>query len=58
MTAVAVSLLTYVWHYVVARMLYDQLVRPLARGDASALALLVCVALGSFLLGRRVRRRA
>jgi hypothetical protein len=58
MTAVAVSLPTYVWHYLVARMLYDQLIRPLAHGDASALALLVGVALGSFVLGRRTRRRA
>ena len=54
----AVSLLTYLWHYLVPRMLYDQLIRPLAHGDASGFALLLCVALGSFVLGRRARRRA
>jgi hypothetical protein len=58
MSPVAVSLVTYLWHYLIARMVYDQLIRPLARGDASGFALLVCVALGSFVLGRRTRRRA
>ena len=54
----AVSLLTYVWHYLVARMLYDQVVRPLAHGDPAGVLLLACVAAGGFLLGRRTRRRA
>ena len=57
MSPVAVSLLTYLWHYLVARMLYDQLIRPLTHGDASGFALLVCVGLGSFALGRVTRRR-
>ena len=54
----AASLLSYVWHYVVARMLYDELIRPLSRGDVASLLLLACVAAGSFVLGRRARRRA
>jgi hypothetical protein len=58
MSLPAASLLTYLWHYLVARMLYDQLIRPLAHGDASGLAMLVCVAIGSFVLGRRTRRQA
>jgi hypothetical protein len=58
MSPVAATLMTYLWHYLIARMVYDQLIRPLARVDASGFALLVCVALGSFVLGRRTRRRA
>jgi hypothetical protein len=53
----ALSLVTYVWHYLVARMLYDQLIRPLAHGDAAGIAMLACVAVGSFAVGRRTRRR-
>jgi hypothetical protein len=58
MSLPAVSLLTYLWHYLVARMLYDQLIRPVAHGDGSGLALLACVAIGSFVLGRWTRRQA
>ena len=58
MTGEAVSLLTYVWHFLVARMIYDQLVRPVIHGDAARLALLACIATVAFALGRRVRRRA
>lgn len=58
MTSAGVSLLTYVWHYLVARMLYDELVRPLARGDVTVLLLLTCVAAAGFALGRWARRRA
>jgi hypothetical protein len=58
MSVEAVSLLIYVWHYLVARMIYDQLVRPLAHGDAARLLVLACVAGSAFVLGRRRRRRA
>ena len=58
MTGEAVSLLTYLWHYLVTRMIYDQLVRPVLHGDAARLALLACVGVVAFALGRRVRRRA
>jgi hypothetical protein len=54
----ATSLLTYVWHYLVARMLYDELIRPLAHGDAARLLLLALIAMGAFVLGRRARGRA
>jgi hypothetical protein len=57
-TVEAVALLIYVWHYLVARMIYDQLLRPLAHGDAAGLLLLACVAAAAFVLGRRTRRRA
>jgi hypothetical protein len=37
----AVTLLTYLWHYVVARTLYDHLLHPLVRGDFSAVVLVL-----------------
>jgi hypothetical protein len=46
-----VTLFTYLWHYTVARLLYDDLLRPLGP-VALALALLVGVALFT-----RARRR-
>ncbi len=58
MTPLATSLLTYVWHYLVARLLYDHLVVPLLHGDATEILLLSLVAAASFGLGRRMRRRA
>jgi hypothetical protein len=58
MNAPAVALVTYVWHYLVARIVYDQLVRPVLDGDAARLAALACVAALAFALGRRLRRRA
>jgi hypothetical protein len=58
MSAPAVTLLTHVWHYLAARLVYDQLVRPVLSGDAARLAMLACVAALAFALGRRVRRRA
>jgi hypothetical protein len=54
----AVTLLTYIWHYLVARMIYDQLVRPVMHGDLAGIALLGCVAALAFTAGRwTVRRR-
>jgi hypothetical protein len=58
MSVSAMALLTYVWHYVVARMLYDHLIQPLGRGDVAGLVLLACVAALAFAVGRRTRRRA
>lgn len=56
MTA-AVTLITYVWHYLVARLLYDQLLRPLFHGHGAGIVLLACVATGAYLLGRSRSRR-
>lgn len=58
MTPLTASLLTYVWHYLVARLLYDHLIAPLAKGDAAEIVLVALVAALSFGLGRRTRRRA
>jgi len=58
MSASAVTLITYVLHYLLARVLYEQLVRPLIHGDGSGLVLLGCVAASAFLIGRWSGRRA
>ena len=49
--------LTYLWHYLVARTLYDQVLRPLIHGRASASVVLVLLAAG-FAVGRITRRHA
>jgi hypothetical protein len=46
------TLLTYLWHYLVARTLYDHLVHPLARGDFSAMVLVLSSAAVGFALAR------
>ena len=48
------SVLTYLWHYTVARLLYDDLLRPLG---TAALVLAVAVAVFSVLVARRRRSR-
>ena len=57
MTAAA-AFLSYLWHYVVARMVYDDLLRPLLRGHGTAAVVFVCVLIAAFALGRLTRRRA
>ena len=57
MTIASLPLVTYLWHYLIARLLFDQLVRPLERGDGSGLVLVACVAGVGFLLGRMTARR-
>jgi hypothetical protein len=57
LSAVAVTLITYVWHYVVARLIYDGLLRPLMHGHPAALLVLACALAGALLLARRRRRR-
>lgn len=52
MSPAAFTFLTYLWHYLVARLLYDQLVRPVARGHVSIALLTCCVGGGAFLIGR------
>ncbi len=59
MTAPGSAFVTYLWHYVLARVFYDELVRPLSRGHVPTV--LVVVAIGAavaFGLGRRRGRRA
>jgi hypothetical protein len=48
---------TYLWHYLVARLLYDELVRPLTHGrPGSPLVIAVCTCGALFILGRLARR--
>jgi hypothetical protein len=54
----AAAFLTYLWHYLVARMLYDDLLRPLLRGHGTDALVFVCVVIAAFALGRLTRRRA
>ena len=54
----ATAFLTYLWHYLFARTIYDQLLRPLLHGHAPAALAIALVALVAFALGRMTRRRA
>ena len=53
-----VTLVTYLWHYLLARMIYDQLLRPLSHGHATVAVLVACVGATSFLIGRWTGRRS
>lgn len=54
----SVVLITYLWHYLAARGIYDELVRPLTRGHPASLLLVLLIATGAFWLGRRTAPRA
>ena len=54
----ATAFLTYLWHYVFARTIYDHVIRPLLHGHASGAVVLVCVVLVAFALGRLMKKRA
>jgi hypothetical protein len=59
MTAPGSAFVTYLWHYVLARLFYDDLVRPLERGHVTtALVLVAVIAVVGFGMGRRRGRRA
>jgi hypothetical protein len=47
----AIPFLTYVWHYLAARLLYDHLLRPLTHGRVSALALVLAIVVVAFAIG-------
>ena len=50
-TAAHQSLFTYVGHYLLARLLYDQLLRPVLRGGAAAwFAAVACVVFAAWLV--------
>ena len=58
MTAPATALPTYLWHYMLARLLYDELVRPLLHGQVPVMLLLVAGAALVIALSRRSGKRA
>lgn len=57
MTSSAVTFITYLWHYMFARTLYDQMLRPLLHGHPGSALLTLSVAIGGFAAGRWSRRR-
>jgi hypothetical protein len=54
----ASTLITYVWHYLVVRLVYDQLLRPLIRGHVPVSLLLCGAVLAAFVVARSRTRRA
>lgn len=56
MTGSAVIFITYLWHYLTARLVYDQVLRPLIHGHPQGALLLCGVAIASFALGHRSAR--
>lgn len=44
--------ITYLWHYLVARGIYDELLRPVMRGHPGPLIVLGLLLAGAFALGR------
>jgi hypothetical protein len=45
--------ITYLWHYLAARAIYDELLRPLFGGNLTPLLPVALVAVIAYLLGRR-----
>ena len=58
MILAATALLTYLWHYLLVRTIYDHLLRPLIHGRVPVALVVVGVAAAGFALGRLTRRRA
>lgn len=54
--SIATALFTYLWHYLVARLLYDDLVRPLAEGRLLVLVPLAASVALLLLVARSLRR--
>jgi hypothetical protein len=57
MSIAAITLLIYVWHYLVARLAYDHLLRPLIHGHVTGMPLICGVAAAGFVIGRWSGRR-
>jgi hypothetical protein len=58
MIGLASTLLVYLWHYLVARLLYDELLRPLLHGRSVGVMFgALAAAVVAFLLLRRRGRR-
>ncbi len=45
--------ITYLWHYLAARTIYDSLLRPLVHGHPAPLVMVGVLSGMAFLLGRR-----
>lgn len=53
----SVTFFTYLWHYLIARTIYDELLRPALHRTVTALVLVACLAAAAFLLGRWAARK-
>ena len=53
----AVTFITYLWHYLLGRLVYDQMLRPLIHGHPWSALAVCCVAIGGFAVGRWSARR-
>ena len=51
------TLVSYLGHYLLARLIYDDLIRPLTRGDVSVVLVLAAIGGAVYALRRRSRRR-
>jgi hypothetical protein len=58
MNADPATLVSPLGHYLLARLLYDDLVRPIAHGDVSVVLLITAIGGVAYGLGRRSGRRA
>ena len=45
--------ISYLWHYLAARTIYDELLIPVTRGHPGVLIVLGLLVVGAFALGRR-----
>ncbi|HUA50196.1 MAG TPA: hypothetical protein VMA77_33495 [Solirubrobacteraceae bacterium] len=57
MIAPAAAFLTYLWHYMLARLVYDELVRPLVHGRVPTALVVAVVAVAGVALSRVAGRR-
>jgi hypothetical protein len=48
---------TYLWHYLAARAIYDDLLRPVTHGHPAPLLAVVLIGVVGFVLGRRSVKR-
>jgi hypothetical protein len=55
---VSALFVTYLWHYLLVRAIYDELLRPLAHGDPGILILLGLLVGGVYAIGRRSALRS
>jgi peptidoglycan/LPS O-acetylase OafA/YrhL len=56
-TTSGVTFITYLWHYLVARLIYEQMLRPVIHGHPWSALLVCCVAIVGFAVGRWSGRR-
>jgi hypothetical protein len=56
-TTLAVTFVTYLWHYLLGRLIYDRMLRPVIHGHLWGALPVCCVAVVAFAVGRWSARR-